>query len=114
MTTFSLRPVSGSDDRRGSSKVTFGSGLGVNCASLAGCSGSARLTASMPSECQVLNAMCGVSVGLCAEEEGCGGVHAAHVDGSFSRSRYSACTVGACGFVMSTMRAQPHGQPWPA
>src|SRR5215208_1179670 len=65
-----------------------------------------------PPECHVLNAMCGVSVGLCAEYDVCGGFHVAHVVGSFSGSRYSPLTTGACGFEMSTKRAQPPGQPW--
>ena len=60
------------------------------------------------------NAMCGVSVGLCAEYDVCGGFQPSHVDGSFSGSLYSPSTVGACGSEMSIIRAQPHGQPWPA
>src|ERR671918_1604732 len=70
------------------------------------------LTACMPPECHVLNAMCGVSVGLCAEYDVRGGFQSSHVAGSFSGSRYSASTVGTCGSEMSISRAQPHGQPW--
>src|SRR5687768_12712899 len=70
------------------------------------------LTAWKPPECQVLKAMRGVSVGLCAEYEVCGGFHPAQVEGSFSGRRYSASTVGTRGSEMSTIRAQPHGQPW--
>src|SRR5215207_7526016 len=69
-------------------------------------------TAWKPPECQVLNAMCGVSVGLWAEYDVCGGFQVVQVDGSFSGSRYSDLTVGLCGSEMSTSRAQPHGQPW--
>ena len=58
--------------------------------------------------------MFGVSVGLCAEYDVLGGFQVSHVAGSFSGSRYSALTVGASGLEMSTIRAQPHGQPWPA
>src|SRR5687768_10492814 len=72
------------------------------------------LTAWKPPECQVLNAMCGVSVGLCAEYDVRGGFQPAQVDGSFSGTRYSASTVGALGSEMSTIRPQPQGQPWPA
>src|SRR6266545_2746830 len=61
------------------------------------------LTAWKPPECQVLNAIYDV----------CGGFQVAQVDGSFSGSRYSASTVGARGSETSTIRAQPHGQPWP-
>ena len=68
----------------------------------------------MPPECHVLKATFGVSVGLCAEYDVRGGFHSSHVDGSFSGSRYSASTVGAAGSEMSTIRVQPHGQPWPA
>src|SRR5919106_6173880 len=71
------------------------------------------LTACMPPECHVLNAMCGVSVGLCAEYDVCGGFQSSQVAGSFSGSRYSASTVGMVGSEMSIIRAQPHGQPWP-
>src|SRR4029450_803620 len=71
------------------------------------------LTAWKPPECQVLNAICGVSVGLCAEYDVCGGFQVPQVDGSFSGTRYSASTVGAPGSEMSTIRAQPHGQPSP-
>ena len=72
------------------------------------------LTAWKPPECQVLNAICGVSVGLCAEYDVCGGFQVAQVDGSFSGTRYSASTVGTRGSEISTIRAHPHGQPWPA
>jgi hypothetical protein len=44
------------------------------------------LTAWNPPECQVLNAMCGVSVGLWAEYEVRGGFQSSHVAGSFSGS----------------------------
>src|SRR3954470_4846864 len=71
------------------------------------------LTAWKPPECQVLKAMCGVSVGLCAEYDVRAGFHCSHVDGSFSGSLHSASTVGARGWEMSTIRAHPHGQPWP-
>src|ERR687895_2915940 len=71
------------------------------------------LTACKPLECQVLNAMCGVSVGLCAEYDVRGGFQSSQLDGSFSGSRYSASTVGTRGSEMSMIRAQPHGQPWP-
>ena len=71
------------------------------------------LTAWNPPECRVLKAMCGVSVGLCAEYDVCAGFQSSHVDGSFSGSLKSASTVGAVGSEMSTIRAQPHGQPWP-
>ena len=63
------------------------SGFGRNSASWYGRRGSATLTACRPPECQVLNATCGVSVGLCAEYEVRGGFHVAQVDGSFSGSR---------------------------
>ena len=66
-----------------------------------------------PPECHVLNAICGVSVGLCAEYDVCGGFQSAQVAGSFSGSRYSAFTVGTRGSEMSTIRAHPQGQPWP-
>ena len=56
--------------------------------------------------------MCGVSVGLWAEYEVCGGFQSSHVEGSFSGSLYSASTVGTVGSEMSIIRAQPHGQPW--
>ena len=59
--------MSGSDDSRGSSISTEPSGFGVNSASWYGFCGSSSETACIPPECQVLNAMCGVSVGLCAE-----------------------------------------------
>src|SRR5919106_5411020 len=114
MTTFSLRPVSGSDDSRGSSSMTSSSGSGKNSASWCGLIAFWMLTAWNPPECQVLKAMCGVSVGLCAEYDVRGGFQAAQVDGSFSGSRYSPATVGACASEMSTIRAQPHGQPCPA
>src|SRR5687767_13480040 len=71
------------------------------------------LTAWKPPECQVLNAICGVSVGLCAEYDVRGGFQSSQVDGSFSGIRYSASTVGTRGSEMSIIRAQPHGQPWP-
>src|SRR5829696_2421797 len=70
------------------------------------------LTAWRPPECHVLNAMCFVSVGLCAEYDVRGGFQSAQVAGSFSGSRYSASTVGTSGSDMSIIRAQPHGQPW--
>src|SRR5918999_2720523 len=69
------------------------------------------LTACRPPECQVLNAMLGVSVGLCAEYEVRGGLNSAQMSGSFSAIRYAASTVGLVGSVMSISRAQPHGQP---
>src|SRR5918996_2269723 len=114
MTTFSLRPVSGSEDRRGSSSMTSSSGSGMNWASWDGRVGFWMLIAWNPPECQVVKAILGVSVGLCAEYDVRGGFHAAQLDGSFSGSLYSASTVGAVGSEMSTIRAQPHGQPWPA
>src|ERR671919_2563960 len=71
------------------------------------------LIAWSPPECHVLNAMCGVSVGLCAEYDVRGGFQSSQEAGSFSGSRYSASTVGMRGSEMSIIRAQPHGQPWP-
>src|SRR5918992_3911919 len=108
MTTFSLRPVSGSDESRGSSSMTASSGSGTNSASWYGSDGSSRLAAWNPPECQVLNAMLGVSVGLCAEYDVRGGFQA-QVDGSFSGSLYSPSTVGSTGSEMSIMRASPMG-----
>src|SRR5918996_1174152 len=69
-------------------------------------------TACSPPECHVLSATLGVRVGLCAEYEVRGGLKSSHVLSKFSGSRYSASTVGRCGSAMSTIRAQPHGQPW--
>src|SRR5918996_4534846 len=112
MTTFSFRPVSGSDESRGSSSITSGSGSGKNSASCDGLCARWMLTAWKPPECQVVNAMCGVSVGLCAEYDVRGGFQVAQVGGSFSGTRYSAATVGTRGSEMSIMRAHPHGQPW--
>src|SRR5918995_5061516 len=71
------------------------------------------LMAWNPPECQVLNAICGVNVGLWAEYEVRGGFQPSQVAGSFSGSLYSASTVGVVGSEMSTIRAQPQGQPWP-
>src|SRR5918998_398997 len=93
--------------------MTSGSGRGKNSASWYGLSGFARLTACMPPECQVVNAMFGVRVGLCAEYDVRGGFQSSHVDGSFSGSRKSASTVGTVGAEMAIIRAPPHGPPWP-
>src|SRR5688500_18851110 len=112
MTTFSLRPVSGSDERRGSSSMTASSGSGKNSASWDGFLGSSTEIAWKPPECHVVNTMLGVCVGLCAEYDVRGGFHVAQVSGWFAGSRNSASTVGTCGLEMSTIRAQPHGQPW--
>ena len=76
------------------------------------CAGSGYSIAWNPPECQVVNTMCGVSVGLCAEYEVRGGFQSSHVDSWFSGSLYSASTVGVVGSEMSIIRAQPHGQPW--
>src|SRR5918999_5937895 len=113
MTTFSCRPVSGSEESRGSSSITAGSGCGKNSASCDGLCACWMLTACKPPECQVLKAICGVRVGLCAEYDVRGGFQAAHVEGSFSGTRYSASTVGADASEMSIIRAQPHGHPCP-
>src|SRR5919106_5565902 len=113
MTTFSLRPVSGSDDSRGSSSMTSSSGSGKNSASWCGVLAFWRLTAWKPPECHVLKAMCGVNVGLWAEYDVCGGFQSAQGDGSFSGIRYSASTVGTAGSEMSIIRAQPHVHPCP-
>src|SRR5687768_4820982 len=113
MTTFSLRPVSGSDESRGSSSMTASSGSGKNSASWDGFLGSSTEIAWKPPECQVVNTMFGVCVGLCAEYDVRGGFHVAQLVCSFSGSLNSASTVGSAGSEMSTIRAQPHGQPWP-
>src|ERR671911_1606023 len=107
MTTFSWRPVSGSEESRGSSSITSSSGSGKNSANWAGACACWMLTAWKPPECQVLNATCGVSVGLCAEYDVRGGFQSAQVDAWFSGTRYSASTVGALGSEMSTIRAHP-------
>src|ERR671925_888458 len=104
ITTFSFRPVSGSEESRGSSSITVGRGCGMNSASWLGRCARWMLTAWKPPECHVENAMWGVSVGLCAEYDVCGGFQAAHVAGSFSGSRYSGATFGAVGSEMSTIR----------
>src|SRR6478735_4418367 len=67
-----------------------------------------------PPECHVLKAIDGVSVGLCAEYDVRGGLNASQVSGWFSWRRNSLRTTGRVGSAMSTKRAQPHGQPWPA
>ena len=54
-------------DSRGSSKSTDGSGSGLYSASWVTFVGSEMSIACRPPECQVLNAMFGVSVGLWAE-----------------------------------------------
>jgi hypothetical protein len=66
--------------------MTSSSGSGKNSASWNGRFGRWMLTAWKPPECQVLNAICGVSVGLWAEYEVRGGFHPSHVLGSFSGS----------------------------
>jgi hypothetical protein len=53
--------------------MTLLSGLGKYSASYSGADGSSMFTAWKPPECQVVNAICGVSVGLCAEYDVHGG-----------------------------------------
>jgi hypothetical protein len=62
----------------------------------------------------VLNAMLGVSVGLCAEYEVRGGLNDSQISGEFSSSRNSLRTTGRVSSATSMKRAQPHGQPCPA
>src|SRR5690349_1946346 len=113
-TRLSLRPGRmPSLDRRGSSKSTEGSGSGLYSASCVTLAGSEMSIACSPPECHVLNAMLGVSVGLCAEYEVRGGLKVAHESGSFSARRYSPITAGLVSSSMSMNRVQPHGQPWP-
>src|SRR5919106_259587 len=111
MTTFSCRPVSGSDESRGSSSSTSSSGSGKNSASWYGAHGRWTLMTWNPPECQVVSTILRVWVGLWAEYDVRGGLKSSHVDSKFSGSRYSASTVGCCGSEMSIIRAQPHGQP---
>ena len=67
-----------------------------------------------PPECQVLNAMLGVSVGLCAEYDVRGGLKRRTSSGWFCGRRNSLWTTGRVGSAMLMKRAQPHGQPWPS
>ena len=92
----------------------FGSAGGLYSASCVTFIGSLTSIAWKPPECQVLNAMFWVSVGLCAEYEVRGtswSVSTVQAAGSFSGSRKSSRTTGRVGSAMSMNRVQPHGQP---
>ena len=108
-----MRPAIASDDSRGSSVPTIASGCGLNSASWVTFVGLVMSIAWKPPECQVLNAMLGVSVGLWAEYDVRGGSKLVQESGWFSGSRKSLRTTGRVSSATSTMRVQPHGQPWP-
>src|SRR5262245_30130000 len=102
-------------ESRGSSMSTIGSGSGEYSARCFGFIGSLMSIAWKPPECQVLNAMFWVSVGLCAENEVRGrGSKTLHMNASFWISLNSERTTGLASLETSMKRAQPHGQPWPA
>src|SRR3954462_7343846 len=109
MTTLSSPELSA-----GSSVWTSGSGSGRELARPAGCAGSERSTTWSPSECQVTNARCLVSVGLCDEKLAKlsrMGETDEHVLGSLTGSLYSEVSLGAAGSAMLMKRIHPHGQP---